>query len=91
VASASGVAVDVDPAAFEVPDPIRDAAAALGVEPLDWILTGGEDNALAATFPSDVTLPQRWRVVGRVAAGEGITVAGAGYEGSPGHAHFGGS
>jgi thiamine-monophosphate kinase len=89
VASASGVAVDVDPAAFEVPDPIRDAAAALGVEPLDWILTGGEDNALAATFPPQLTLPDRWRVIGRVAAGEGVTVDGAGYEGSPGHVHFG--
>lgn len=88
VAQASGVAIDLDPAAFVVPGPIRDAAAALNAEPLDWILAGGEDNALAATFAADVTLPERWRVVGRVGEGEGITVDGARHEGSAGHTHF---
>jgi thiamine-monophosphate kinase len=88
VAVASGVAIDLDPAAFEVPGPIRDAAAALNAEPLDWILTGGEDNALAATFAADVMLPERWRVVGRVQEGEDVTVGGVGYEGSRGHTHF---
>jgi thiamine-monophosphate kinase len=89
VAKASTVAIDLDPGALEVPDPIRDAAVALGARPLDWILTGGEDNALAATFAADATLPQRWRVVGRVSSGEGVTVAGEPYEGDAGHAHFG--
>ncbi len=88
VALASGVAIDLDPESFDVPDPIRDAAAALGAQPFDWIVTGGEDNALAATFPSSVDLPPRWRVVGRVSSGDGVTVAGAPYEGESGHAHF---
>jgi thiamine-monophosphate kinase len=88
VATASDVCIDVDPGAFELPDPIRDAAAALGAEPLDWILTGGEDNALAGTFPADVTLPDRWRPVGRVSPGEGVTVGGEAFEGAAGHAHF---
>jgi thiamine-monophosphate kinase len=88
VAQASGVAIDLDPAAFVVPGPIRDAAAALNAEPLDWILAGGEDNALAATFAADVRLPERWRVVGRVGEGEGITVDGERHEGSAGHTHF---
>jgi thiamine-monophosphate kinase len=88
VAQASGVAVDVDSGAFDVPAPIRDAAAAIGAEPLDWILTGGDDNALAATFPAGVALPEPWRVVGRVSTGEGVTVDGEPYKGDPGHAHF---
>lgn len=88
VAQASGVAVDIVSGAFDVPAPIRDAAAAIGAEPLDWILTGGDDNALVATFPAEVPLPEPWRVVGRVSAGEGVTVDGEPYEGDPGHAHF---
>jgi thiamine-monophosphate kinase len=88
VAQASGVAVDIDRGAFDVPAPIRDAAAAIGAKPLDWILTGGDDNALAATSPTGVSLPEPWRVVGRVSAGEGVTVDGEPYEGDPGHAHF---
>jgi thiamine-monophosphate kinase len=88
IAQASGVAIDLDGAAFEVPDPIRDAAAAIGAKPLDWILTGGDDNAFAATFPAEVALPDSWRVVGRVSAGEGVTIDGVPYPGDPGHAHF---
>jgi len=90
VARASAVALDLDRAVFEVPDPIRDAAAALGANPLDWILTGGDDHAFAATFNADVTLPDSWQVVGSVSAGEGVTVDGVPYSGEPGHAHFSG-
>jgi thiamine-monophosphate kinase len=88
IASASGVAIDVASAVFEVPAPIKDAAAALGKSPLDWILTGGEDHALAATFPPDAGLPDSWRVVGQVLAGEGVTIDGSPYSGEPGHTHF---
>ena len=88
VAQASGVAVDIDSSAFEVPGPIGDAAAAIGAKPLDWILTGGDDNALVATFPAGLAPPDPWRIVGRVSAGEGVTVDGVPYAGDPGHAHF---
>jgi thiamine-monophosphate kinase len=66
VAGASGVAIDLRREAFPVPAQMRDAAAALGVDPYAWLLTGGEDHALAATFPPEVVLPADWRVVGRV-------------------------
>ena len=33
---------------------------------LAWVLTGGEDHALAATFPPRVALPPRWTVIGEV-------------------------
>ncbi|HEX2362952.1 MAG TPA: thiamine-phosphate kinase [Jiangellaceae bacterium] len=88
IAATSRVAIELNGAAFEVPDPIRDAAAALGATPLDWILTGGDDNALAATFGADLTLPDSWRVVGSVSAGNGVTVDGAPFAGEPGHTHF---
>src|SRR5271169_3032026 len=33
---------------------------------LGWVLSGGEDHSLAATFPPGTRLPPRWRVIGRV-------------------------
>ncbi|MFN2523166.1 MAG: thiamine-phosphate kinase [Mycobacteriales bacterium] len=39
-------------------------------------LTGGEDHALVATLPADAPLPDGCRVIGRVLAGGGVTVAG---------------
>jgi thiamine-monophosphate kinase len=93
IAQASGVHIDLNPAAFEVEQPLKDVAAAIGADPLSFILTGGDDNALAACFPPDVKLSPRWRVVGRVAAaaepGEGlVTVGGTPYEAPPGYTHF---
>ena len=89
VAAASGVAIDIRRDAFEVPGQMRDAAAALGVDPYLWILTGGEDHALAATYPAEVVLPDDWLVVGEVVAGSGVTVDGRRYTaGSPGWDHF---
>jgi thiamine-monophosphate kinase len=40
------------------------AAEDVGVDPLDWVLGGGEDHALVACFPADV--PPGWRVIGTV-------------------------
>ncbi|MBQ1075280.1 thiamine-phosphate kinase [Micromonospora sp. C31] len=88
VAKASGVAVDVRRDAFEVPGQMRDTAQALGVDPYSWLLTGGDDHALAATFPSAVALPPDWRPIGRVAAGSGVTVDGRPYDGPAGWDHF---
>ncbi|WP_328808150.1 thiamine-phosphate kinase [Nonomuraea antri] len=76
VAKASGVRVELDPRAFAVGEPVALAAKELGVDPLDWVITGGEDHALAATFPPDVVLPASWQVVGRVVDGEGVIVVG---------------
>ena len=67
---------------------MRDAAAALGVDPYQWILAGGDDHALAATFPDGVALPEEWRPVGTVVDGGGVTVDGKAYPGRPGWEHF---
>ncbi|MEU5720580.1 thiamine-phosphate kinase [Micromonospora sp. NPDC047738] len=88
VARASGVAIDLTRDAFEVPRQMRDAAQALGVDPYSWILAGGEDHALAATFPAAATLPAGWRPIGQVTEGAGVTVDGAAYEGPTGWDHF---
>lgn len=83
LATAGGVAIDVVSGAFEVPEAFEQVAAALGgADPMAWILTGGEDHALVATFPGEASVPDGWLVVGRVSAGEGVTVDGAAYEGT---------
>ncbi|GAA3231096.1 thiamine-phosphate kinase [Nonomuraea helvata] len=76
VAEASGVRIELDPGAFAVGEPVAVAAKELGSDPLEWVLTGGEDHALAAVFPSEVRLPPSWQVVGRVIEGEGVLVRG---------------
>lgn len=88
LAEESGVAIDVRRDAFEVPEPLRAVGAALGADPLQFILGGGDDHALLATFPAGADLPPRWRAIGAVAAGEGVTVDGGEYEGTTGWAHF---
>ncbi|MBE1587143.1 thiamine-monophosphate kinase [Nonomuraea angiospora] len=76
VAEASGVRIELDPGAFAVGEPVSVAAKELGADPLEWVLTGGEDHALAAVFPAEVRLPPSWQVVGRVVEGEGVLVRG---------------
>jgi thiamine-monophosphate kinase len=88
VARASGVSVRLQSDAFHVPQEFRDTARALNADPLQWLLAGGEDHALAATFPPDVDLPMSWSVVGRVEAGEGVLVDGAAWSGPGGWRSF---
>ncbi|WP_306203825.1 thiamine-phosphate kinase [Actinoplanes sp. RD1] len=88
VASASVVGIDLHREAFAVPAQMRDAASALGVDPYVWLLAGGDDHALAATFPAGTTLPEGWRVVGSVHDGTGVTVDGKPWQGGLGWDHF---
>jgi thiamine-monophosphate kinase len=92
VAEASGVAVDLDADAFVAAEPVAAVGAALGLDPLALMLTGGDDHALVATFPADAELPAAWTVVGTVAAsgedGPGVTVGGRPWEGERGYQHF---
>jgi thiamine-monophosphate kinase len=88
IATASGVAVDVRRDAFTVARQMADAAQALGKDPWHWVLAGGEDHALVATFPATVALGDDWQVVGSVLDGTGVTVDGAEWDGPTGHDHF---
>jgi thiamine-monophosphate kinase len=88
LASASGVAIDIRTSAVMIGRSMSDAAQALGVDVLTWVLTGGEDHALVATFPPRVTLPADWTPIGSVREGADVTVDGAVYTGVAGHDHF---
>ena len=69
IAAASGVSIDIDAAALPI-------AAELGAEGRTFVLTGGDDHAFAGTFPRETALPQTWRAIGHVVAGEGVTIDG---------------
>jgi thiamine-monophosphate kinase len=97
IARSSAVRIDVHTSMLEVGDPLRAASDVLSrtsgsfADPVAWILTGGEDHALAATFPPDVSLPPRWRVIGSVPDSAGdpvVLVDGSLYPEAPGWQHF---
>jgi thiamine-monophosphate kinase len=86
LAEESSVAIDVRRDAFEIPEPLQAVGAAIGADPLQFMLSGGEDHALLATFPDAV--PDGWLEIGTVADGSGVTVDGAPYDGPTGWTHF---
>lgn len=89
IAEASRVAVDIDSASLTVPEPLRAVGAALGADPMRFVLSGGDDHPLVATYPSGTVLADGWTVIGRVSEGEGVTVDGSAHDGPSGHVHFG--
>src|SRR3954449_5440252 len=88
VASDSGVAIDVERAAFELAEPMQAVGSALGVDPMQFVLGGGDDHAILATFPAGTDLPVGFTRIGTVAEGEGVTVDGEAYDGPAGWSHF---
>lgn len=95
MATASGVVIDFDTRTLEA-DVLRlsNAAARLGMDPMDWVLGGGEDHGLLATFPTPGDLPAGFRAVGVVmdsVAGElspGVRLDGRMPETAQGFDHF---
>ena len=57
VAADSGVAIDIERAAFDLAEPMQAVGAALGVDPMQFVLGGGDDHAIVATFPAGTDLP----------------------------------
>jgi thiamine-monophosphate kinase len=88
IAAASGVLIDVRSASLPGTGELRPAAAKLGVDWLDWALGGGEDHALAATFPDETTIPPGWTVIGLAHPGAGILVDSKPWSGRAGWDHF---
>jgi thiamine-monophosphate kinase len=89
VAKASGVAIDVLSPALPVNQRLVEVASALGRDHLEWALTGGDDHALAATFPHDALLPPGWTAIGWVSTGSGVSVDGQPFAAAGGWDHFG--
>ncbi|GAA4968632.1 thiamine-phosphate kinase [Actinoplanes utahensis] len=88
IAAASVVGIDIRSDAFDLPVQMRDTAKALGIDPYLWLLAGGDDHPLAATFPPGVDLPPEWRVIGSVHDGSGVTVDRKPWTGGLGWDHF---
>jgi thiamine-monophosphate kinase len=92
IARMSKVGIDIDPQSLSVPDPIAAVAAAYGVDPFVWMLTGGHDHALVATFAAGKKLPRAFQTIGAVReAGDqnAVTVGGKDWSAGPGgHEHF---
>lgn len=76
MARASGVAIDIDSEALPRDEAVVTTASAYNLDPLTWILGGGDDHALLATFPADARLPEGFVAVGTVmaAVGDGARV-----------------
>lgn len=71
MAQASAVRIVLDDQALRTEaESLVPAAEALRADPLEWVLTGGEDYSLLAAFPSGVVLPEGFRRIGTVQAGK---------------------
>jgi thiamine-monophosphate kinase len=88
IAAASGVALHVLTERLPGVSDLTAAAAVLGADSRDWALAGGEDHALAATFPSAQDVPATWTVIGRAVPGSGILVDGETWNRPAGWDHF---
>lgn len=93
LARASGVALDLRTAQLELPEPLATVGAALGIDPWQLVLGGGDDHSLLATFSDEAAVPPGWSVVG-VVLGEGtakpgeVTVDSQEWQGPRGWTHF---
>ena len=77
IAKASGVKLVInrkDLNGFEAM--LDDAAMRLGVKAIDWVLGGGEDHSLLATFAPGVSIPKAFKPIGFVAEGSGVYLDG---------------
>jgi thiamine-monophosphate kinase len=88
IADASAVGIDVSTEALAADhDALGAAAAATQQDAWAWVLGGGEDHALVATFPAE--LPDGWRRIGVVVDGPArVLVDGAPWSGNPGWQSF---
>ena len=75
IAKASGVTVQIDRSALLGFEAVLELAALrLEVTTEDWVLFGGEDHALLATFPEGSSIPKEFKPIGRIIASSGVLV-----------------
>ena len=92
MAKASGVAFDIDSAALPCDEAVITTASAYNLDALTWVLGGGDDHALLATFEAGATLPEGFTAVGTVmdvvGSGARVSVDGKQVEQIAGFEHF---
>jgi thiamine-monophosphate kinase len=95
IADASGVLIDVATDRLRPGEGLIGAARAVAgaraggeEQALRWVLTGGEDHSLVATFPQGTALRGRWTVIGEVRTGRGVLVDSEEWSGPGGWDHF---
>ncbi|MEJ6493361.1 MAG: thiamine-phosphate kinase [Actinomycetes bacterium] len=88
IAQASKVKINIESNKFQIPEALAAAASAFNGDAMEWILSGGEDHAFAATFKTALDVPSGWTIIGSVDSGEPVvTVDGESYSGK-GWDHF---
>jgi thiamine-monophosphate kinase len=86
---ASNCSMHIQSDLLVVDEAVAQAAAAFNVDPLTWVLTGGDDHALVATFPARSGLPDGFVMIGDVRDGDpGIVVDGQAVDSAGGWDHF---
>jgi thiamine-monophosphate kinase len=75
IAKASGVTIQIDKSALLGFEAVLELAALrLEVTADKWVLFGGEDHALLATFPEDANIPKEFKPIGRVLPSSDVLV-----------------
>ena len=69
IAKASGVTIALHRRDLQGYEAIlEEPAMAIGANAFDWVIDGGEDHSLLATFPRDAKLPRAFKPIGEVLA-----------------------
>ena len=67
ISKASNVTIQIDPLMLQGFEAVlEEAARAIDANEKDWVIGGGEDHSLLATFPSDVQIPRAFKAIGVV-------------------------
>ena len=75
IARASGVTISLNSSDLKGFEAMLDLPAqALAFDPASWVLFGGEDHSLLATFSPDASIPKSFKVIGRVIEAKGSDV-----------------
>jgi len=89
IAKASEVNIELSSAKLVPAVFLKKLGRNLGIDPMVWVLTGGEDHVFAATFAAGRRLPAGFTKIGEVVAGSGeVRVDGEISNLKPGHDHF---
>jgi len=67
IAKASNVTIQIDPLALQGFEAmVEEAARAIEANPAHWVIAGGEDHSLLATFDVDAIIPREFKPIGVV-------------------------